>query len=101
MSTLTKSCCVCPFRLADGSDRAGGGGGFLPVLAPSPRRAPLGGVWELPAEPGLLRVPGGGPLPGVQQLVGQPSHLRLPVGELQEGLQASLQVPDGQRGLSA
>lgn len=49
----------------DGSDGAGGGGGVLPVLAPSSRRSPLGGVRDLPTEPGLLCVTGGCPLPGV------------------------------------
>lgn len=74
----------------DCSDRAGGGGGVLLVLAPSSRSSPLGGVRDLPAEPGLLRVTGGCSLPGVQQLVSQPGHLRLPVGELQKGLQAGV-----------
>lgn len=85
---------LCPLWLSDGSDGPGGGGGVLPLLAPSSRRTPVGGVRDLPAEPGLLRATGGRPLPGVQQLVRQPGHLRLPVRELQEGLQAGVQVPD-------
>lgn len=80
--------------VVDRSDRARGRGGVLSVLAPSSRGSSVGGVWKLSTEPGLLPAAGGCPLPGVQQLVCQPSHLRLLVGELQEGLQASIQMPD-------
>lgn len=79
---------------SDGSDGAGGGGGVLPLLAPSSRCSPLGGVWNLPTEPGVFCVSGGCPLSGLQQLICQPCHLRFPVGELQKSLQAGLQVPD-------
>lgn len=78
---------LCP---PDGSDGPGGGGGFLPLLAASPRGAPVGRVRDLPAQPGLLRAPDRRPLLGVQQLVRQPRHLRFPVGELPQGLQAGV-----------
>lgn len=81
----------------DCSDGPGGGGGLLPLLAPAPPRSPVGGVRDLPAQPGLLRAADRRPLPGLQQLFRQPGHLRLPVGELQEGLQAGVQVPDRNR----
>lgn len=90
--------CVTPWPLvhsfSDCSDGACGGGGLLHLLAPSSRGAPLGGVWDLPSEPGVLCVACGCPLSGVQQLVCQPGHLRFPVRELQESLQASVQMPD-------
>lgn len=88
LKSLTKSLCcsrlfsVTHLWIPDGSDGAGCGGCVLPLLAPSSRRSPLGGIWDLPAEPGLLCVTGGCSLPGVQQLICQPGHLRLPVGEL-------------------
>ena len=61
----------------------------------------MGGVRDLPAEPGLLRAARGRPLPGVQQLIRQPGHLRLPVRELQEGLQAGVQMSDRKQRLPA
>lgn len=78
---------LCP---PDGSDGPGGGGGFLPLLAASPRGPPVGRVRDLPAQPGLLRAPDRRPLLGIQQLVRQPRHLRFPVGELPQGLQAGV-----------
>lgn len=87
--------------IPDCSDGPGGGGGVLPLLAPSSRGTPLGRVRDLPAEPGLLRVQGCRPLPGLQQLICQPSHLCLPVRELQEGLQAGVQMPDRNQRLPA
>lgn len=88
---------LCP---PDGSDGPGGGGGFLPLLAASPRGPPVGRVRDLPAQPGLLRAPGRRPLLGVQQLVRQPRHLRFPVGELPKGLQAGVPLPDQRRRLA-
>lgn len=61
----------------------------------------MGGVRDLPAEPGLLRAADHRTLPRLQQLLGEPGHLRLPVGELPEGLQAGVQVPDRQQRLAA
>lgn len=81
----------------DGADSAGRGGGLLSVLAAPPRGPPVGGVWLLPPEPGLLRLQDGGSLPGLQQLLRQPHHLRLPVRELQELLQAGVLVPGAQQ----
>lgn len=82
---------LCP---PDGSDGPGGGGGLLHLLAASPRGPPVGGVRDLPAQPGLLRAAGRRPLLGVQQLVRQPRHLRVPVGELPQGLQAGVPLSD-------
>lgn len=71
LSAITKSVpypvlfSVPHLLILDGSDGASGGGGLLPVLAPSSRRSPLGGVRDLPAEPGLVCVTGGCSLPGV------------------------------------
>lgn len=84
----------------DGSDSPGGGGGFLPILAPASHRPPVGGVWDLPIEPGLLRATDHCTLPRLQQLLCEPGHLRLPVGELPEGLQAGVQVSDRQQRLA-
>lgn len=80
----------------DSTDRSGGGGGLLPVLAAPSRGASLGGVWFVPPEPGVLPFPCGSSLSGLQQLLSQPHHLRFPLGELQASLQAGVPVPCGQ-----
>lgn len=69
---------TCPW-IPDCSDSAGGGGGLLSLLAAPSCGSPVGGVWELPTQPGVVCVTGGRSLPGVQQLLRQPSYLRLPV----------------------
>lgn len=93
-----ESTSLCP---PDGSDGPGGGGGFLPLLAASPRGPPVGRVRDLPAQPGLLRAPDRRPLLGIQQLVRQPRHLRLPVGELPQGLQAGVPLSAQHQQLAA
>lgn len=60
---------VSPPLLTDCSDSSGCCGGLLPVLAASSRGAPVGRVWLLPPEPGVLCASCGSPLSGLQQLV--------------------------------
>lgn len=86
--------------LPDGPDGPGGGGGLLPLLAASPRGSPVGGVRDLPAQPGVLCAAGRRPLLGIQQLIRQPRHLRFPLGELPQGLQAGVPLSDRHRRLA-
>lgn len=96
---MSPQCVTSPITLSstDRPDGPGCGGGLLPLLAAPPHRAPVGRVWLVPPQPGLLRLQDGGSLPGLQQLLRQPHHLRLPVRELQELLQAGVLVPGAQQ----
>lgn len=56
---------LCP-PSTDCPDSPSCGRGLLSVLAASPHRPPLGGVWLFPPEPGLFCVPDGRSLFGLQ-----------------------------------
>lgn len=76
----------------DSSDSAPGCSCIPFVLDAPPHHRHVGGVWRLPPERRLLRIPHRVALPGLRQLLRQPHPLRLPVGELPEGMPTGLHL---------
>lgn len=86
--------CVClSLFLLDSTDRAAGCRS-IPLLLDAPSyHCHVGGIWRIPSEWCLLRVPHHVALFGLRQLLRQPHPICLPLWELSESLPASLHLP--------